>query len=34
LKWQQAFGALEDAVQRPLDALLSQQTELSPRAER
>jgi len=34
LKWQQAFGALEDAVQRPLDVLLSQQTELSPRAER
>ena len=34
LKWQQAFGALEDAVQRPLNMLLSQRIEPSPRAER
>jgi outer membrane protein TolC len=34
VKWQQAFGALEDAVQRPLNMLLSQRIEPSPRAER
>jgi len=34
LKWQQAFGALEDAVQRPLDLPAAAHVQTNPREER